>query len=213
MKKNFLLTCATAFILMGCSTGDNTPLPSYTENQRAAYPVNVSFIDIQDMYQPGADPQDVSAQFPTPPGAAARKYADNMLKAAGSSGTMRFTIEDAATHRHTEDSPNSAAKWVGVDRSDVYETNLKVRLSTVQPDGSETGATEISLHRTVSIPQRFTLAQKERDKAEFVSQLMQDMDKAVTQAIAYKMNLATSSNGVLSQPYMPPPEPLMGQPY
>lgn len=189
-----VLALLLSLSLSGCSAGREAPKPVPVMDfaHMAPYPVRVAAVQVEDKYVPSANPADVSSGFAVPPDIAARQYAENRLKAAGGSGdALHFVIEDARViHSVEHQDEGRVAEWMGTNLSDLYEVTLRVRLYTAAVDGRQSAHSILTLSRTISIPQHFTLGEKEYEQSQFVASLIQDLDRAVTAALSEKMGLA-----------------------
>lgn len=193
-----LYVCFLAFLaissLAGCSSTieEGKPLPDLTFEHLAPLPVNVAVIEIVNRYTPGSDPRDQSSSFPTPPDVVLRRYAENRLQAAGAEGILKFVIEDASIHHSLVQPAGKFTGWLGINRKDLYEIFMKIRLYGITPDGQESTHAILNMKRSIAIPQGYTLAEKEEEKFKFLEVLMKDVDKAVTTALHEKINLVST---------------------
>jgi len=183
-----LCCCLLALASCTSSVPESKPMPELTYEHIEALPVKVARIEIDNRYESSA-PHDASSSFPTPPDIALRRYAENKLKASGSEGTFKFII-DGANIRHSLIQPaGKFTGWMGVGRKDLFEVNMKIRMFVVDGAGKESTHSILNMRRSISIPQRYSLSEKEQEKLNFLELLMKDVDEAVTKTLREKMNV------------------------
>ncbi|MCB9991271.1 MAG: hypothetical protein H6867_07800 [Rhodospirillales bacterium] len=206
--KGFMFVLCGVLILTGCTTTvpEGKPLPELTFVHLDRLPVQVARIDIENRYQASADPKDVSSSFPSPPDIALRRYAENRLQAAGGSGVLTFVIDDATIHHSLVQPEGKIANWMGVDRKDRYDVFMRIRMYETGADGFEGTHSVLNFKRTISIPQRYSVADKELEKFKFLEMLMQDVDEAVVATLRDKMHLANIDGSIPMAALLSAPE-------
>lgn len=182
----------SVMVLAACTTSvpETKPVPEMTFDYLGSFPVRVAAVDIEDRYDPERDAADVSSSFPTPPDILLRRYAETRLKAAGEEGTLRFIIEDTHIHHSLVQPAGNLTLWMGMNRKDLYEVDMKVRMYTVSEGGIEGPHSVLNLQRSIAIPQSYSVDERDQEKFKFLELLMKDVDKAVTDTLANKMGLA-----------------------
>lgn len=190
MKLRHLVLFA-GFALAACTTAapEGKPLPDLTFAHVAPLSVNVAAVEIVNDANSSADPRDVSSSFPAAPDITLRRYAERRIQANGVEGTLKFVIEEARIYHDVSQEDNKFVNWTGLDRLDNYDVSLRIRLFVEHPGGAQSNHAILNLKRTISIPQRYSLSEKEQEKFNFLEMLMDDVDKAVTDALQNKMNL------------------------
>ncbi len=185
-----LVLCA--LMLAGCtsSTPEGKPMPELTFAHIVPLPVDVAAIAVENKYDPSADPRDMSSSFPTPPDIVLRRYADKRLQATGPANTLKFVIEDAPIYQSLVQPAGNFTLWMGMKRKELYEVAMKIRMFTVDDAGQESTHSILNIRRSIAIPERYSLSRKEEEKFKFLEMLMDDVDRAVTQTLTDKMNLA-----------------------
>ena len=184
-----LIVCMAVFAgfgLTGCTSTipEGKPMPELTFEHMAPFPVNVAKIDVENQYDPASDPQDVSSSFPSPPDIMLRRYAENRLQPVGQQGTLKFVIEDSHIHHSLVQPAGKFTGWLGIDRKDLYEVVMRLRMFEITADGHERTNAVLNLRRSISIPQRYSVAEKDIEKFKFLEMLMQDVDEANTVPLA-----------------------------
>lgn len=189
----------TSFMVLGCiflltactsSVPEGKPMPELTFQHIAPFAVNVGAVEVENRYDSSSDPNDVSSSFPTPPDILLRRYAENRLQPAGGEGVLKFIIEGVNVHHSLVQPAGNLSQWMGINRKDLYEVNMKIRMYELSPEGREGTHSILNMERSIAIPQSYSVADKEREKFNFLELLMKDVDTAVIQALKEKMNLA-----------------------
>lgn len=209
-----LMVVGCAVMVSGCATKtpEGKPLPVLTFDNVAPLPVKVAEVNIQNKFDPSADPRDVSSSFPSAPDVALRQFAEKRIQPAGSKGTLEFVIEDAHIHHSLVQPAGKFTGWLGLNRKDLYEVSLRIRMYVQQADGAEGEHSILNLQRSIAIPQRYSVAQKDQEKFNFLEMLMDDVDKALTETLKEKMKIAGMDKDVPSVALLASPE-IRGQQY
>ena len=178
----------------GCttSTPQAKPLPDITFAHMPPFPVNVAVVNIESGYDPAQDSRDISSGFPAPPDVALKSYAAHRLQPAGPAGRLTFIIENVFIHQTLVKPEGDFVGWLGVGREDLYEAEMKIRMH-IETEGQSGGTDSVlAIRRSLSIPQSYSVAEKEQEKFIFIEMMMKDVDTAVTSALKDKM---VSSSG------------------
>lgn len=195
-----VLTMFTLFLaglmISGCTTKTaprTAALPALTFAHLDPVPVDVTEIDIENLYNPASNPDDVSETFPTPPDIALRRYAEQRLTVSEKMpGTLKFVIEDARVHHNFIKPENGIVRWTGFADKDRYEVVMKIRLYTVMPSGQDSPHSILNMRKAITIPQSYSLAEKEEAQFEFLRSMMDDVDKAVISTLSEKMDIVST---------------------
>lgn len=193
--KRFITVCAAAACIglaAGCAgTGPaGDPMPRLTFMQMEPVPLRVAALDIDRGYEASSDIADVSSTFPAGLADSVRRYAERRLAPAGTGGTLHFIVEDAHIHRQEEETGNNLTRWTGLDRSDLYDAVLRLRLYVSYQDGRESDHSILNFHRSLTLPQRYSLEEKDNEKLRFIEAMVDDADRAVVDALISKLNVA-----------------------
>ena len=174
------------------SGNETQPLPSLTEQFSQPLYVNVAYINVETQYDPLANANDVSSTFPTPPDIALKRYAETRLKAAGGTGTLRFIIQDASVYREYKESDVEMARWLRIDDKEKYTAVIRIGLYRETDGYTPPGAAgaELRAERTMTIPEGWSLDQRDRRIQEYMAQLLSDVDAAVQENINTTLRLS-----------------------
>lgn len=214
-----VLSCAAVVAALcavpGCSTQtvSGKPLSELTFDTVQPLYVSAAHVNIVNNYNPSADPQDVSSRLPTPPDIAVRRWAERRLQPAGGFGVLNFAI-DSVTVREAHNAPQTTMqRWSGQGASTRYDVAL--RLSMAKESDARMGNSRhaMTVTRTVTIPDNWSIAQREHELQTFVETLVAEVDKAVTATLQNENLLAPApfAPAPLSTPGIPSAPPEMGR--
>jgi hypothetical protein len=192
MKRIFALLfalVASVGLLASCNTPPHRdPFPQLTYEHLGPINLDVAKIVIVDAYQPppvdpnGSDPH-VDQDFPTPPAAAARQWAQDRLKAVASDGVAKFTIIDGSAVDVPLPRTTGLDGVITQDQSDRYDVSVTVRLEVENRMGNHRGAITANAKRSQSVPEEMTLNEREKLWFEMTDQLMQQLNTELEKQI------------------------------
>ena len=165
----------------GCTTQtvSGKPLAELTYDNIQPLYVSASNIDVVDNYNPSADPQDVSSRFPTPPDIAVRRWAERRLQPGVGTGTLRFVIDSVTAHKSAQGPENSLQRWTGQGATSTYNVIMKISM-TKQTDARMGNSNHaFTVTRSVTIPDNWSIAQREAEMQSFVETIVAAVDESV----------------------------------
>ncbi len=158
---------AAALLLTACASAPPpTNFPRLTYGHLGAFVLDVSEIEIVNAYRPTLRPPNIEHLMPVAPAAAARHWARDRLKSAGSSGRRAvFTIDNGAVTATPLKRKSGLRGAFTVDQSELYDAVLAVRLEIFDLNGRRVGVAQADARRSRSVPENITL--DARDKVWF----------------------------------------------
>jgi hypothetical protein len=168
---------------------EGKPLPDMTFAHVLDIPVRASVVNIDNKYDPKTNPKDMSIDFPVTPDLAAQRYAEKRFEPDGSPGTFFFVIENSFVSHSVIEPEGTISKLTGFQNKDRYDVYLTLRLYRRDQDGKESKNAVLNFNRYITIPQRYSLSRKEQVKFQFIEYLVEDLDKALLNVIADRMDL------------------------
>lgn len=183
LHRNWIV--AVALLLAACTSAPPaTNFPRLTYSHLGAFDLDVSSIEIVEAYQPSLAPPNVEHVMPVAPAAAARRWADDRLRAAGSLGQRAvFTIEDGAVTATPLKRETGIRGVVTVDQSERYDAILAVRLEIFDINGRRVATAEATARRSRSVPENITLADRDKVWFSITETLANDLNAELDQAI------------------------------
>ena len=189
-------------LIVACTSSapESKPMPELTFEHIQSVPIKVAEVMVDNRYNPATDPHDVSSSFPAPPDIVLRRYAEHKFRPSGDDGKLQFVIEGANIHHSIVQPAGKFTGWLGLNRKDLYEVNMKIRMFVVDGEGKEGTHSILNMRRSIAIPERYSVADKEHEKFMFLEMLMDDVDKAVTKTLqdnmqisGYKLSIPTTA--------------------
>ncbi len=160
-------------LVAACGSDEDVPfVPPMDFAGEPALRLYVGNVQVVDEYVPPKELPHVEHAAPTPPYRAVRLWADERVKAVGSSGYLRVGIKDA-----------SIVQKSLIGRVE-YDGRLDVELDADSGDGQHSAIAEITVSRQVTTDKDKDLAEKERIWDDLTRQMMADFDKGAESAIA-----------------------------
>ncbi len=188
MKKLMMTACLISLSLGAAACArtphpEGMPGPAMTFQNYEPLRLNVQDVVVESTYNPAADPKDISTQFVMRPDDALKSYGTRRFTAKGVSGHFTMTIEDARVYQKELPQDNRVLKWSGVGQEDEYEVNTRVKISPV-PDGAiQAPSTTIKITRTLVMPSKVSLAEREMRQTEFLEKLIRDIDSQIVKTL------------------------------
>jgi len=99
--------------------------------------LNVAEIIINTPYQEPLEPPHVGEQFPVSPSRAARNWAEDRLRAVGSSGTATVTIVESGAVETELARTKGVTGLLTKDQAQSYEVAIAMTVEAVQTDGTK----------------------------------------------------------------------------
>lgn len=203
----FLLS-VSLLCVSACTTtpaAQKAPVPELSFTNISPYHVDVLRVDVENLYQPGADPKDVATSFPVQPDIAVKRYAENRLQPGGQRGGLKFIIEDARIYQSQFEQDNKVVSWMGAGKQDQYEIFLRLKLYYTDDVGLQEGRQgTLNFNRTLTMPASVSLAERELRQLKFLEQLMQDVDASVSKALAERFSMRDGDALPLASLLAPP---------
>lgn len=149
---------------------------------RGMLALDVAAIDVERRYRPPLAEPNVEHGFPITPVAALEAWPRERLRAAGSSGTARFVIEEASVVREALPKAGGLKGLVTTEQEARYSALFKVALKVAGADG-RSGEVRTEARRARSLPEGVTLNERDRFFYELTRDTLAELDTALEQNI------------------------------
>lgn len=185
-KRKILLLASVLpyFFLLNCSHAPN-PEKQMTFDRTQPFPLYVASYEIQNRARESVGFRDLPAgNFITPPDQAVESYLHNRFSSIGTQGKLVALIEEATVVHDLQNSDNSIGAALGVDRKDLYNLNVRIKLTALGLPNFERKETTIRANRVLSVSEHVSLAERERLEVETLDRLLDDIDAALQKTFA-----------------------------
>ena len=175
---------AVAVVAAGCET---PPPPSYESEPpsfSALPPLVFDLARIEVVEPPAAPhPGDVDHLLPTPPAVAIGLWVRDRLRANGTTGALRVTVEEASA-RSTPLAANTDFEGLFTEEQDErLDLRLRVTIEAIDHNGAVNGSATANAERSRTLPEGITLHQRERIYDQTVAALLDDYNASQEQAV------------------------------
>ena len=180
---------AVAVIAVGCETappGRDSAPPSFA----ALPPLVFDLGRIEVVERPAAPhPDDVAHLIPTPPAVAIALWVTDRLRASGTAGALRVTVDEASA-RSTRLETNADLEGLFTkEQAERLDLRLRVTIEGIDASGAVNGSASADAKRSRTLPEGITLAERERIYDETVQALLYDYNASQEQAIRQYLHL------------------------
>lgn len=175
-RRTLLALAALPWLLAACDTPNPAvTFPELTFAHKAAIQLNVAKIEIVNEYRMPFEAPNVEHRVPIAPGAAAERWAADILKPTGSRGTALFVITRASVTEEKLKTTSGLKGLFAIEQSEEYEAALDARIEIL--DGTRRLATaKTSITRTQTAREDATPNQRSQLWYALVERLMLEFD-------------------------------------
>lgn len=189
-SRRLFLAMAAAGLAAGCATQDPTVrFADLTFAGRQPIVLDAGRIEIVDEYRmPLADPN-VEHRAPLAPGAAAERWARDVLKPSGTGGRAVFRITRGSLVAADLKTTGGMKGWFTVDQAERYDAAIEGRLDLYGPDGRLLGNASAQATRYQTIAENASLNDRQRLWYNLVEATAKDFAGAMEQAIRRELRV------------------------
>ncbi len=178
------LVLALGGLLSACDVPlPESKLPTVDFSSLMPYELNVGQLEIASTYRaPGRAPNIDQDMNPTPE-ADLKRWAQQRLQPMGTSGSLRFTVVDAAvteTPLKTEDGLGAMFKKQAIAR---YDVNFRVSMQIFDEAGKLAGEASANAKRFQTVLEGMTVYEREKVRATLVKAAMEDINTQMDKQI------------------------------
>ena len=185
-----LLLVACALVAAGCETAPPRQPESAPLSFAHLPPMVFDLGRIEVVERPAApDPADAGHLLLTAPAAAARLWAEERLRASGSEGLLRVTIEEASARTVALATNTEFEDLFKEEQAERLDLHLRVTIAAIDASGEVRGHATADARRSRTLPEGITLAERERLYDEVSRALLDDYNASQEQAIRQYLHL------------------------
>lgn len=176
-----------ALALAGCQAppGDPSFAPLVFAG-RGALTLDVGAIEIVSAYRPPLAAPNVEHLFPQSPEAAARRWAEERLRPAGTGARATFTVTEASVVETRLPRRTGLQGIVTDDQSERYDASLKVELS-IHTGVAEVAKVHAEATASRSVPESISVNGRRQVWWEMTAALMDQLDRTLEAEIRGKL--------------------------
>ena len=180
---------AVAVVAAGCEIAppryESTP-PSF-----AGLPLLVFDLDRIEMVQrPAAPhPDDVDHLLPTSPATAIEIWVNDRLRARGTVGTLRVTVEEASARLTALETDTEFEDIFTKEQAERLDVRLRVTIEAIDQSGEVNGSATAQATRSRTLPEGITLAERDQVYDEVIAALLHDYNASMETAIRQYLRL------------------------
>lgn len=170
---------AGALLLSACQPPEPPPvrLPELSFAQYGPIVFDVARIDMVDRReQPSGGAARIESQAPVPPADAVRRWAQDRLRAEGTTGTLTVVIKDASITETPLPKTGGIRGTFTTDQSARFDGRIDVELVAEDRGRRYQGFTTATATRSTTMPENASLDQRDRILRKLVEDMMQDVN-------------------------------------
>lgn len=191
-RLHILFVLLSACFVFGCSENPHPrgkPIAQQTYSYVGKHGIAAQSIEIEQVYDPLQLKSDIAGTLTLPPHVAILDYASNRYVAKGGSDIFRLVLEQASvTHREIPQQ-NKWVSWTGLADEDEYRFFIVVSLYRVIPGQYAGPGATLKMDRTLVIPQRKSIAQRESLQRDFVDKIVHDLDDRIQLVVREQLGM------------------------
>lgn len=169
--------------LAGCPP---PPAPEYPPISFAGEPplaLDVAEIRIEVPYEEPLNPPHVGHEFPVPPLAAARRWAEERLRATGNGGVATVIIREASATETELERSKGLKGLIRQEQSQRYDVTISVEIKAMRAGSARPAGAEVVARRNVTVLEDADLNEREAAWYQLTKDTMADFDRVMTTEI------------------------------
>ena len=187
------LAAAALLVVAVIAAGCETAPPRYESEPpsfAALPPLVFDLARVEVVQRPAAPhPDDVDHLLPTPPAVAIGLWVRDRLRANGTTGALRVTVEEASA-RSTPLATNTDFEGLFTEeQAERLNLRLRVTIEAIDHNGRVNGSATATAERSRTLPEGITLGERGRLYDETVAALLHDYNASQEQAIRQYLGL------------------------
>ena len=180
---------AVAVIAAGCET----PPPRYESEPpsfAALPPLVFDLARVEVVQRPAAPhPGDVDHLLPTPPAVAIGLWVRDRLRARGTTGALRVTVDEASARSAPLATNTDFEGLFTEEQAERLDLRLRVTIEAIDHNGHVNGSATATAERSRTLPEGITLGERGRLYDKTVAALLHDYNASQEQAIRQYLGL------------------------
>ncbi len=162
------------------------PRPDHPEigfQDRPPIRLDVREVAVEQSYRPPYAAPNVEHLFPVPPAAAAARWANERLVAAGPTRRARYNVRQASVLETPLERSGGLKGAFTTEQSERYDARLVVELEIISEDGRSEGSLTAEVERSRSVPENLTVNERETVWHEMTRTMLDELDRRLEETI------------------------------
>lgn len=186
--KNLALTGLASLALAGCVTAAKAPpVERMTFESLDPFPIYVASYEIQNQTPEasGIIPQDERQEdgFVASVNKTVEDYLQHRFSSVGSNGKFLAVLKEASLKKSVLPSDNKVGAWMQVDNRDRYDMKVVVHMAIFGVGQYEKKSIDVIANRMITVPEHYTLAEREQLQMQALDNLLDDLDGSIQQVL------------------------------
>lgn len=184
--KNFLKTL-TLLITLGtvsaCASEPRQIFPEVTFAHQPGIQMSISDVTIERRYVSSLTAPNAEQRMPISPLSVMERWPDDRLVQTGGNSTAKYIIVEASVLEHALDTDGNITAVFTDEQALRYEATAEAIIEVSGNDGLSQGNISARVTRSVTIPEKATLNEREKTQFDLISALMRDFDSQMEQKV------------------------------
>lgn len=180
---SILVFSVMAMGLAACQPPGKPKYPDITFEHLPPIELNVAEIVINTPYQEPLEPPHVGELFPVSPSRAARRWAEDRLRATGKNGTVTVTIIESGAVETELKRTTGVTGLLTRDQSQSYEVMIEISVEAMDPVGPRAGSASIRVTKKTSVAEDATLNERQETWYKLTQGAMNNFNAAMEKQI------------------------------
>ena len=175
---------ATAVIAAGCQMEPPRVVERAALSFAALPPLIFDLDRIEVTERPTAPhPSDVAHLFPTPPAVGVKRWVEDRLRASGTAGLLRVTVDEASARITPLETNTDLEGLFTEEQNERLDVRLRVTIEAVDDTGTVRGRASTDARRSRTLPEGITFDEREVLYDQIIGALLHDYNESQEQAI------------------------------
>lgn len=180
---SILVFSVMAMGLAACQPPGKPNYPDITFDHLPPIELNVAEIVINTPYQEPLEPPHVGEQFPMSPSRAARRWAEDRLRATGERGSVTVTIIESSAVETELERTTGVTGLLTKDQAQSYEVRIEMSIEAMDPVGPRAGSASIRVTKKTSVAEDATVNEREQTWHKLTQNTMNNFNEAMEKQI------------------------------
>lgn len=180
---SILVFSVMAMGLVACQPPGKPKYPDITFNHLPPIELDVAEIVINAPYQEPLEPPHVGELFPVSPSRAARRWAEDRLRATGERGSATVTIIESSAVETELERTTGVTGLLTKDQAQSYEVTIEMSIEAMDPVGPRAGSASIRVTKKTSVSEDATMNEREGTWYKLTQNAMNSFNEAMEKQI------------------------------